>query len=179
MTYDDDILRENVPKPRRRRDRVVLTSAYLGIDPGKTGGIAVITESGYAGAWTMPDTLEGICEVLRAYAPPTFAVYAVVEKVGAYRIHGRTQGGKSMFTFGHNYGAVRGILTALQISFDDVHPTKWKRHFGLLKTEKRDALPVARELFPDVEFPTRQTMSSGKADALLLAEYARHTMEGI
>ena len=61
-------------------------------------------------------------------------------------------------------------------------PTVWKREFGLLNTEKRESIAVAKKLLPGVSFlPTERSRveSDGMADAALLAIYAsRHFKTG-
>ena len=75
------------------------------------------------------------------------------------------QGVTSMFNFGYAYGVVKMGAASFCDETIDVTPQKWKKHFNLLKTEKKDATALAKS------FDKRIT-SSGKADAYLIGRYA-------
>jgi hypothetical protein len=145
---------------------------YIGIDPGKTGGIAWICQ-GEADVRKMPATEHDVCELLAGLW--RCVLTAGLEKVHAMRgKDGRKQGVASAFTFGQNYGTLRGCLTALKIPFCDVTPTQWQREFGLAgkkhpdNTAKKNAhKQMAQQLFPHL------TITHATADALLIAEYLR------
>ena len=46
------------------------------------------------------------------------------------------QGVTSMFNFGQSFGVLKGICSAMQLSTYFIRPVKWKKYFGLIKTEK-------------------------------------------
>ena len=125
-------------------------SKIIGIDPGKSGGIAVYTE-GLMQCWAMPETEADIAQLLRDYGMS--GSFCLLEKV--HSMPG--QGVKSMFTFGRGYGFLRGVLTAQRTPFDDVAPSTWQK---------------AQQLFPDLHI-THKT-----ADAVLICEYGRRTYGG-
>ena len=145
-------------------------SIYTGIDPGKSVGIAVIdTNVGKVFAFKMANTEADIKNILKAYAIPGIAI---IEAVHAFPGQGVT----SMFTFGQNYGFLRGCLVALGISFIEVTPQKWMAYFGLKKDKeeagtdyKKRILQKAQNLFPNSNV-TLQT-----ADSLMLCEYLKQT----
>jgi hypothetical protein len=148
---------------------------YLGIDPGKSGGIAFIGESEILVS-KMLDTESDICHCLSTVQYP---VKAMIEKVGGYRA-GREQRGSAMFNFGMNYGGLRMALIALEIPFEEVTPKRWQKAFGLFraKTEtntqwKNRAKAKAQQLFPEI------TITLATADALLIAEYCRRYHQGV
>ena len=137
---------------------------YLGIDPGKTGGIAFIG-SGEPVAIAMPPTERDIYDAIASRD----VEFAVIEKV--HSMPG--QGVASSFTFGANYGFLRGCLVALEIPFADPTPQKWMRALGI-RTKKKSETPSqwknhlrqqSQQLFPMIKI-TRAT-----ADALLIAAY--------
>lgn len=149
---------------------------YIGIDPGKNGAYALIAEgeegqSVFAYPWD--DTF--FVTEMAAVARMKTDVVAAVEKVGAMPHQGVT----SMFNFGKSAGFIEGVLTAYGIPYQLIPPRKWKAEFGLLNTDKRKSIEVARKLFPTVDMKRTErcrTDSDGKADALLLMEYARRRM---
>ena len=141
---------------------------YIGIDPGKKGGVAVIDGDGVE-VYAWDD--QTFVNVMAATMNKGKCV-AAVEKVGAMPGQGVT----SMFSFGQSFGFILGVLTAFGIGYQLVPPTLWKREFGLLHTEKQASVDVAKRLFPGVSLlPTERCRkeSDGMSDALCLAEYAR------
>ena len=83
------------------------------------------------------------------------------------------QGVKSMFTFGKNYGILRGLLVANKIPFEDVPPQNWMKHMRIpprgnkTKKEHKTLLKQrAKQLYP-----TNDTINYETADALLIAHY--------
>ena len=146
---------------------------YVGIDPGKNGGYAIIaqSETGQAVHVYPWDDASFILQ-MRAVSSMKDGIVAAVEKVGAMPGQGVT----SMFSFGQSYGFILGVLAALGIPCQLVPPRKWKAEFGLLNTEKQDSVTVAKRLFPNVSLlPTDRCRkeSDGMSDSLLLCEYAR------
>ncbi len=83
-----------------------------------------------------------------------------------------------MFSFGRNYGFLRGCLHCLKIPFEEVTPAKWQREFSLLRTDKAETNTAkknrhkakAQQLFPDTN------VTHAIADALLIAEYGLRVM---
>ena len=46
------------------------------------------------------------------------------------------QGVTSMFNFGQNFGAIKGVCAALNLPIVFVRPSKWKKHFELINSSK-------------------------------------------
>lgn len=151
---------------------------YIGVDPGKKGGYAVIGLP--SGVFVKPwdDNFFADAMALMADKHGKSNLIAAVEKVGAMPGQGVT----SMFSFGQSFGFILGVLTAFGIGYQLVPPTLWKREFGLLHTEKQASVDVAKRLFPGVSLlPTERCRkeSDGMSDALLLCTYAqRHFGSG-
>lgn len=142
--------------------------AYLGIDPGQKGGIAVVCGNS---ATTNPYTdaeLKALCRELSVNKAP---VMCCLEKVSAMPKQGVT----SMFNFGKAYGYIKGMLEAFSIPYQEIPPQRWKKEFGL-NSDKEKSIDVCRRLFPDVNLlatPKCKKPHDGMAEALLMAEYAR------
>lgn len=147
---------------------------YIGIDPGKKGGIAFI------------DT-EVKCSVTEEYSDKALIdlcrdvshdwnnkAVCCLEKVGA-----RTgQGVVSMFNFGQSVGYIKGVLESFRIPYQEITPQKWKGEFGL-NSDKASSAEVCRKLFPEVDLlatPKSKKPHDGMAEALLMAEYARRKL---
>lgn len=146
-----------------------MSKVYIGIDPGKSGGIASVIDNAAIGM-PMPQTERCVYQVIKNLVGKDRAV-AVIEKVHSMP----KQGVVSSFTFGQGYGFLRGCLIALGIPFREVSPQAWQKYLEIprrskdeTKTQfKRRLLSVAQQMFPDVN-ATLKT-----ADALLIAEYCR------
>ena len=132
----------------------------LGIDPGKSGGIALVSE-GWAQAWPMPDTERDVWDIFEECDPVDLAY---IEKVASSPQMGVT----SAFTFGRSYGFLRGMLVGWRIPFEEVSPQKWQKAMGCLtKGDKNVSKRKAQQLFPTLK------ITHATADALLIAEYCR------
>lgn len=160
--------------------------AWIGIDVGASGAIAVLKEN------HIPETLrftsstdKQVCDFLNKIIS-TYDCMCVVEQVGAMPGQGVT----SMFSFGQSAGFIRGVITALGLSFEQKVPRVWQKALGISprlierdaakkiineesKTDfKRRLRQKAEQLFPDIKF------TNDIADAVLIAEYCRREHGG-
>ena len=154
---------------------------FLGIDPGKTGGIAWFDDdSRQVHVVKMPATYR---DVWRAIANPpgddwlpSTSLRACIERATGM-IKG-ARGVQGIVSLRESYGACGMALTAADIRFERVAPVVWQRGFGLLRIDKKETdthkknrhKQKAQELFPQVK------VTHAIADALLLMEYARRSM---
>lgn len=144
---------------------------FIGIDPGKNGGIAYIdTKDNISGAEPYSDkALISLCSEAK-YSE----VICCLEKVGAMP----GQGVVSMFNFGASVGYIKGVLEAFRIPYQEISPQKWKKEFGLT-SDKAKSAEICGKLFPDVSLlatPRSRKPHDGMAEALLMAEYARRKL---
>jgi len=142
--------------------------AYLGFDPGKDGAMAIIGPHllPSAVAFDKVDYIRTLEELM-----PQFRMFAAVEHVGAMPGQGVT----SCFSFGESFGWLQGVLDAMKIPYELVRPQKWKKEFSCT-SDKNTSIAVAKRLFPGVDLrrtPLCRKPHDGKAEALLIAEYAR------
>lgn len=137
--------------------------SFLGIDPGQSGGIAVVINAGQALAYKMPDTERDVFELLAQGAPYEFAMIEAVHSMPK-------QGVASSFKFGRSYGFLRGILTSLGIPWGEVSPQRWQKHMQCRSGgDKNITKAKAQQLFPGIK------ITHAVADSLLIAEYCRQT----
>ena len=135
---------------------------YIGIDPGKTGAMAILDNKGkYINILDFGQ--EGLMPALIDYAP--VVKFAYLEKV--HSVPG--QGVVSTFSFGENFGWWQGVLGSLGIPYTTSRPQDWMKKYSLQKSSASDkpGLEVARKLFP--EAPLRLKKHHNRADALLIA----------
>jgi len=149
----------------------------IGIDPGKSGGIAVLYDSGKIIAEPMPGTLRDIWCAFneeRAVYGDGEPCFAVIERVHAMP----KQGVASTFAFGRGVGHLEMALTAADVPYESVSPRVWQKGLGIQpkpkawgKTQWKNHLREhAQRLYPE------QRITLATADALLLLEYARRTV---
>lgn len=150
-----------------------MKTLFIGIDPGKKGGIACIdTESGIC--YTEPYSDKALIDLCSSESSKCQNVMCCLEKVGAMP----KQGVVSMFTFGQSVGYIKGVLESFRIPYQEITPQKWKREFGLT-SDKAASAEVCRRLFPYISlFATDRCKKphDGMAEALLMAEYARRKL---
>jgi hypothetical protein len=139
---------------------------YIGIDPGKSGAMAVIEEGI---AFAIPFDERKYIDTLMTCDPKQ--TVACLEHV--HSMPG--QGVASSFKFGENFGWIQGVLNALDIPYELVTPRKWKKEFSAT-SDKNTSIDVCKRLFPAVSLKKTELCtkdSDGLAEALLMAEYAR------
>jgi crossover junction endodeoxyribonuclease RuvC len=145
---------------------------YIGIDPGKSGALAVIHEDGLICRYIFDE--ETYVNCLSWFKSETCNAVCCLEHVGAMPGQGVT----SMFSFGQNFGFIQGVLKANGIPFELVRPQKWKKEFSIT-ADKNTSIEVCKRLFPNVSLRRTDkctTDHDGMAEALLLAEYARRKL---
>lgn len=143
---------------------------YIGIDPGKDGAMAIIDPEGRPTIFPFDEGVYvAACYQMKGKAK------AMLEKVGARP----GQGTKSMFSFGENFGFIRGVLEAFSVPYELVHPQKWKKEFSVT-SDKGTSIKAAKRLFPDADLKKSERCRKdhdGMAEALMIAEYARRHMK--
>lgn len=148
-------------------------TAVLGIDPGCSGALVLVTEQGgYIDHLAMPTIKVGtksrvngaaVAAWLRQYG----ITHAYLEQVGAMP----GQGTASMFTFGHAAGVAEGILQGLNIPYTLVTPQAWKKSAGLIGSDKDAARSRAIQLYPELRALDAKAKGQAIADALLIARF--------
>ena len=144
---------------------------YIGIDPGKSGAIAIIKDREIK---LSPFSEDIYKDWLYDISKSVDKSFCVLEKVGAMPKQGVT----SMFNFGTNFGYIQGLLKAYEVPFELVTPQKWKKEYSVT-SDKNTSVAVAKRIFPDVNLKKSgrcKKDDDGLAEALLMAEYARRHM---
>jgi hypothetical protein len=164
--------------PRYRR--------YLGVDPGASGGIAVVTVNRKnrlvdVQAFAMPTTELGILEVLlNIITDDRFKgsdIKVVIEQVSGYI--GEKQPGSRAFKFGQSYGALRMALYAVGLDPITKIPRTWQSHLHLPPRKKKGAGKESKAMFKNrlkemaIELFPGMKVTLKTADALLIAHYCR------
>lgn len=159
---------------------------FLGIDPGVSGAIAAIDETGMiVDVIKMPETMEEIYQCFKAvtdHAPCRAVIELVTGYVGKNKGEGGPNPGARMFTFGKSYGCLIMAMIANGLKQEktllNVAPVTWQASLGVLGTglsyaqRKRRNKIFARDLFLRKNESHRKIIGE-VADALLIAEYCR------
>ena len=145
----------------------------MGIDPGATGAIVIVNESGeYVAHLPMPTIKVGSKSRVNGAAVGAFISehrpeHCFLESVGAMP----KQGASSMFSFGHSAGLVEGVVTGMGVPLTLVTPQAWKKAAGLIGQDKDAARSRAIQLYPGLRALDAKAKGQALADALLLARY--------
>ena len=145
---------------------------YIGVDPGKNGGIAIIDSDGVI---AFPFSEERLLIELDGIAQE-YECICYLEHVHAMP----KQGVSSTFNFGMNFGFIQGVLKAYEIPYELVTPQKWKKEFSCT-SDKNTSIEVCKRLFPGVNLKATDRCKKdhdGIAEALLIAEYGRRHYNG-
>ena len=145
---------------------------YIGIDPGKNGGIAFINEFDEI-IQLLPFSEDSLIMLIKNCSSD---MKCTLEHVHAMP----KQGVSSTFNFGMNFGFIQGVLKAYGIPYELVTPQKWKKEFSCT-SDKNTSIEVWKRLFPNVNLKATDRCKKdhdGMAEALLLAEYGRRHYNG-
>ena len=158
----------------------------IGIDPGISGAICFFLNGEVIDIIDMPSMADGkknkrqinsqqvfneISERIKNFSKKDIIV--VIEQVSAMPGQGVT----SMFNFGQSFGVLKGICSAMQLSMYFVRPAKWKKYYGLIKTEKDASRTKVIEIFPYISSKLSKKKDSNKADAVLIANFFNNTYQ--
>ena len=150
----------------------------IGIDPGVSGAISILESKKVLEIFEMPTMIDGkknkrqvngsqLANIIKETLNSNKETIVVVEHVNAMPGQGVT----SMFNFGQSFGVIKGVCSALSIPIYFVRPTKWKKHFNLIKTHKDASRTKVIEIYPNISSKLSRKKDSNKADAILIARY--------
>jgi hypothetical protein len=144
---------------------------YIGIDPGKGGGLAVVDLRGQMKAYKCPTSSEEMALLFQICIGNTAPekVKLLMERVWARP----TNAVRAAFSYGTNYGQWLGIAASNEIKMNTVIPVDWIQWVGCPKALKKDVRKrwlkeKAGELYPKINKLTLAT-----SDAILITHYAR------
>ena len=129
----------------------------IGIDPGISGSICFFQDGKIIDVIEMPNMPEGKKNKKQVNGAQIYYeissrikdikkedIKVIIEQVSAMPGQGVT----SMFNFGQSFGILKGICSAMQLPMYFVRPTKWKKYFNLINSEKDASRTKAIEIFP-------------------------------
>ena len=156
----------------------------IGIDPGISGSICFFEEGKILDVIDMPTMTEGKKNKRQVNGAQIYNeiskrvkksekenIRVIIEQVSAMPGQGVT----SMFNFGQSFGILKGICSAMRLPMYFVRPTRWKKYFNLLNSEKDASRTRAIEIFPYFSSQLSKKKDSNKADAILIASFYHET----
>ena len=156
----------------------------IGIDPGISGSICFFEDGKILDVLEMPTMTDGKknkkqvngAQIYNEISSKIMGIEkqnlrVIIEQVSAMPGQGVT----SMFNFGQSFGILKGICSAMQLPMYFVRPAKWKKYFGLIKSENDASRTKAIEMFPYFSSQLSKKKDSNKADAILIASFYYET----
>ena len=154
----------------------------VGIDPGLSGGIAILENNTVLKLFDMPVMAEGkknkrqlnsalLVNIIKENISKNEETAVVVEQVNAMPGQGVT----SMFNFGQTFGAIKGVCAALNLPIFFVRPSKWKKHFELINSSKDSSRTKVIEMYPSLSNQPSKKKDVNKSDAILIARFYSET----
>ena len=156
----------------------------IGIDPGISGSICFFEDGKILDVLEMPTMTDGKknkkqvngAQIYNEISSKIMGIEkqnlrVIIEQVSAMPGQGVT----SMFNFGQSFGILKGICSAMQLPMYFIRPAKWKKYFGLIKSEKDASRTKAIEMFPYFSSQLSKKKDSNKADAILIASFYYET----
>jgi crossover junction endodeoxyribonuclease RuvC len=147
----------------------------IGIDPGKSGAVALLDDNGrlievadmpVVGPIISAALLSEIVHNWIDPLDPTNTGTAVIEDVHAMP----KQGVSSSFSFGRALGVAEGVLAGEGFALRYVSPARWKKAMGLT-ADKGVSRRRAIELWPAHARDFARVKDDGRAEAALIARW--------
>ena len=147
-----------------------ITYRYIGIDPGKSGGITMIENDCIETSKCPVRTIDMALVFHSFIGDNPSSVNLLMEKVWARP----NNAVRAAFTYGVNYGQWLGIAAAAEIHMYTVLPSEWMTAIGCKKgmeygERKKWLKGKAQSLYPNCK------VTLYNADAILIAHYAKET----
>jgi len=157
-------------KKNKSKNQFSHLTKFIGIDPGKSGGITLISDEGIESIKCPKEPVDMAMffqYFIGNTAPHNVGI--LIERVWARP----TNGSRHAFAYGFNYGLWFGIVAMKDIELHTTLPNNWIKYFGCPKgmeynERKKWLKEKAKELYPDIK---RVTLAM--ADSILIAHYAK------
>jgi crossover junction endodeoxyribonuclease RuvC len=156
----------------------VILFRVLGIDLGKSGGLALSDHKELLQMEIMPEHPSELVDLIQSWD----VTHVYMEK--PFAMPGKSSA-MSMLSFGIHCGIVQGIVQALRIPLRIVLPQEWSKSMcsgAKGKTTKDRSKEVALRLFPKMSFlasPKSRVIHLGLVESALISEFARRELLGM
>lgn len=145
----------------------------VGIDPGLTGGVAVLNDGEVELVMPMPVQDNQVdprllTTLLGAFKEPIIVAIEHTQPMPK-------NGSIGSFKLGMATGVALGVVGALHLPLHRLRPAEWKKVMHLTGKSKDDSRSLASELWPSKAHEWRLKKHDGLAEAALIAEALRRT----
>ena len=144
----------------------------LGIDPGASGGLAVIDSDlmQIVKGFRMPTQKLGVKTLVDANGIIQALGDVDLDAVMIEHVHSMPgQGHVGAFSFGRSTGAAEAVASLICDRLDWVPPSTWKKHFKL-SSDKQLSINLAQSMF-GLSYTWKYKADDGIAEASLMARY--------
>ena len=148
-------------------------NAYIGIDPGKNGGLAIIDYIGLR-TFKMPASIRLMVEILETESKMHSNCLVLIERVGMYRTDIK-KGGKvfNIAKMIENFTECRSALKMAGMNFKLVESRKWQGYLRLnnkqdTQTQRKNRFKAfAQSMYPE----SKITLATSDATCLAIFAY--------
>ena len=152
-----------------------MSKVFIGIDPGLSGALAIIDDE-FVSVYDAPsvpvkkgnDYLVADMASLIRQASSLRSCYAILEAGIAMP----NQSSSSTAKAARGGGLWEGMLVMAGVPYELVRPAAWKKIMGV-SADKGEARVMAQKLFPQIAQQFSRVKDDGRAEAALIAEFAR------
>jgi len=152
----------------------------VGVDPGLHGAVAFLTADGAqvgdmptragTGKYKLVLDVDGAVRLIDEVLVLAEGGVAKAAIELPWAAHG--QSGQSLANASRNAAVLEGIIASKLDGYTCPPATAWKRHHGLLHQDKEASRQLAIAHFPQLAHLLKRKKDEGRAEALLIAEYA-------
>lgn len=163
---------------------------FIGIDPGATGGIGLVSSCGQGLAIDIPTATKKrkggtkqaavyhkivtLFNDLDSVVSPS-DVYVLLEQA-VVQVPGKGNNAYTGYRVAQHYAMWPLFLFSRGYDIQEIHPSSWKAAMKLMKFDKEQTRKVALSVFPEADIKLKQ--DHNKAEALLLALYRKNLHYG-
>jgi crossover junction endodeoxyribonuclease RuvC len=158
-----------------------MMKTIIGIDPGVSGALAVITPEGNLGIYDLPtaptENFNGIdpVELKRLLAMRIAPVFRNTVAYCEKSILPPKNGALATRSVYDCRGVIRAVLALSGIPLIYVSPKEWKKFHGLPeKSDKERSRGFCKQIRPDLSEQLARKMDHNRAEAVLIALYGQH-----
>jgi len=163
-----------------------MSVAWIGVDVGTTGAVVLLLPDGEIEVFDMPVLQTNSKTMKQKYIDPhgiyqLFCDWKRDMDAAGIELKAMVEHTQSMpresSRISFSMGVARGtVLTALALSmipYEECQPTQWKRFHNLLKCDKEQSRSTAIRLFPQAADKLKRKLDHNRAEAMLIAAYAK------
>jgi len=155
-----------------------MSKYFMGVDPGMTGAAAFVDEEGaYLCYLDYPGSASALFRELNEMILESIVGLCVIEQVHTFPGQGISSTGKFM----RNFGIWEGVIASLELPYELITPQRWRKILDSSvpqKPTKEDLRQYAIHRWPAAANDLKRVKDHNRAEAILLAEYARMKVLG-